>query len=348
MTDATIESLPTEILEHIFKFLPFASIQNCVCVSTKWRDVGLEQFKRGSLVLTPNNYERKIESRVIQYVGDITLAGFNFQSANIQESNPCSILENINNRDDLKFTSLNYVEHNFRFRLKPREHLELKWYFHFSPKLMMWNYFFTNLKTYTNILGPKVTIKQRTGLRRYERPIPHFLLDQEEVYLPATFTNDDHILKIMLRKLSKQTTTMKMKKLVVIEKILVDADSNWINEDVVGKGLCHLEKVILTSRCQISPKQESKIYENIWNTPEVSLKFLDLRRSSTSIDEVNVELQAKAVAKLVTYKNTVNHQQAKAILDNIYLAEESFQKNISEVWFFFCKMLTCYFWKNCT
>ena len=48
------------------------------------------------------------------------------------------------------------------------------------------------------------------------------------------------------------------------------------------------------------------------------METLDLRRSSTSINEVNADKQAKAVSKLVTYKNTVNHKQARAILDHIY------------------------------
>ena len=327
MTDTTImiESLPPEILGCIFQYLPISSVKNCVSVSKKWRDIAIEQFRRGTIHLTPSDYELKLQSRLIKYVGNILVTGFSFQSENLQESNPCEIFQNLNNREDLRFTYIRYSEPNFIFHLKPSKHLEMTWYFHFSPKLPMWSYFFSQLKTFENIQGLKMTIWQRCGLRKYEKPMSQYLLKQEELVLPASFTEDDYLFKNLLEKLSNSPESIRLRKLYVTENVLKN-DSQWIHENIVGTAFSNLEEIILTSRCQIIPKQENGIYEVIVNTQELKLKYLDLRRSCISIDEVNEELQAKAVTKLVTYKNTVNHKQAHAIMDEIFVNKGSLQK----------------------
>ena len=170
-----------------------------------------------------------------------------------------------------------------------------------------------------------MTIWQRCGLRKYEKPMSQYLLKQEELVLPASFTEDDYLFKNLLEKLSNSPESIRLRKLYVTENVLKN-DSQWIHENIVGTAFSNLEEIILTSRCQIIPKQENGIYEVIVNTQELKLKYLDLRRSCISIDEVNEELQAKAVTKLVTYKNTVNHKQAHAIMDEIFVNKGSLQK----------------------
>ena len=206
--------------------------------------------------------------------------------------------------------------YNFSFQLKSPKHLEMSWVYFFSPRLSMWKLFFSQMEGFKNIQGKKVTIKQRCGRRINERPLIRYLCQTEELTLMASFTNDDYLFKAILTNVSQRRENIGLQKLHVEETIL--DQSNWIKENIIGKAFCKLKEVILTSRCELIPNQENEIYESIINTQEIALETLDLRRSSTSINEVNADKQAKAVSKLVTYKNTVNHEQARAILDHIY------------------------------
>ena len=52
----------------------------------------------------------------------------------------------------------------------------------------------------------------------------------------------------------------------------------------------------------------------------MKLKSLDLRRSSTGIDQIDQIVQADAIIKLYKYKNTVNVAQAEEILNKILVS----------------------------
>ena len=98
---------------------------------------------------------------------------------------------------------------------------------------------------------------------------------------------------------------------VLVEKI--------VKETTVAEAVNKLEALTLTSRSTISPLQENTIYKKIIETrqEDIVLRYLDLRRTSTKMQDINAQMQAEAIVKLHEYRNTVYQNQAKMILDKI-------------------------------
>ena len=92
-----------------------------------------------------------------------------------------------------------------------------------------------------------------------------------------------------------------------------------VDEESLAQAVCKLEALPVTSRSTLSPLQENTIYRRIKESrqEDMVLKYLDLRRSSTKMKDVDAQLQAEAVVKLAEYRNTVYHHQARVILDKI-------------------------------
>ena len=92
-----------------------------------------------------------------------------------------------------------------------------------------------------------------------------------------------------------------------------------VDEESLAQAVCKLEALTVTSRSTLSALQENTIYRRIAETrqEDMVLKYLDLRRTSTKMKDVDAQLQAEAVVKLTEYRNTVYHHQATEILNKI-------------------------------
>ena len=103
---------------------------------------------------------------------------------------------------------------------------------------------------------------------------------------------------------------IKLKKLAIV----VQED---MNETILAKAVIKLETLCLVGS-KISPLQENTIYRHILQSDKLVLKSLDVRRTSTSLNDVHGELQAEAVIRLQAYKAAANEEQAKKILDLLH------------------------------
>ena len=107
---------------------------------------------------------------------------------------------------------------------------------------------------------------------------------------------------------------IELKKLVISsERSILDE----MNPTLLAKAVIKLETLCLLGS-KISPLQENTFYRHIVQTNNLILKSLDVRRTSTSLNDVDGDLQADAVIRLEEYKATVNEEQAKKILDLLH------------------------------
>ena len=90
-----------------------------------------------------------------------------------------------------------------------------------------------------------------------------------------------------------------------------------MNETLLAKAVMKLETLCLVAST-ISPLQENTIYRHILQSDKLVLKSLDVRRTCTSLNDVDGDLQAEAVIRLQEYKAAVNEEQAKKILDLLH------------------------------
>ena len=80
-----------------------------------------------------------------------------------------------------------------------------------------------------------------------------------------------------------------------------------MNETLLAKAVMKLETLCLVAST-ISPLQENTIYRHILQSDNLILKSLDVRRTSTSLNDVDGDVQAEAVIRLHEYKATANEE----------------------------------------
>ena len=116
---------------------------------------------------------------------------------------------------------------------------------------------------------------------------------------------------------------IELKKLVISsERSILDE----MNPTLVAKAVIKLETVCLLGS-KISPLQENTFFRHIVQSNNLILKSLDVRRTSTSLNDVDGDLQADAVIRLHEYKATANEEQAKKILDLLHDIHDPKTKN---------------------
>ena len=132
-----------------------------------------------------------------------------------------------------------------------------------------------------------------------------------EVHIKDKFLIDRKVLALIANLPQDE---IKLKKLVISsERSILDE----MNPTLLAKAVIKLETVCLLGS-KISPLQENTFYRHIVQTNNLILKSLDVRRTSTSLNDVDGDLQAEAVIRLHEDKATVNEEQAKKILDLLH------------------------------
>ena len=238
------------------------------------------------------------------------------------------VLEALNNRDDLQYTSLDLLDQKFSAKLVTL-HLEKLTCLHLSwtdEPAEVWNQFFSEIRNNEKVQLKKLVINEKEPHPRRGidmELIVAALCQIEEVGLPGCFSiYNDLFTKLVETMAESPQGNMKLKRLYIF-LVYWDGvkDSDWQEESNLAKALCKLEVLSTTKKRNLTPRQENAIYRRIIDSQESKLKTLDLRRTSTNIDDVEAELQAEAVVNLVEYRNTVNHEQARTILDKIFFSE---------------------------
>ena len=107
---------------------------------------------------------------------------------------------------------------------------------------------------------------------------------------------------------------------VKLRKLSICPSLSHLDTVTLTRAIMKLETVSLVGS-SITPLQENSLYAKIIEREHLILKSLDLRRTSTYLDNINGNLQAAAIVRLVEFKGTVNEDQAKKIIDNLYVTQ---------------------------
>lgn len=124
----------------------------------------------------------------------------------------------------------------------------------------------------------------------------------------------------------QKLASMPMKNLK-LKKLSICPSISHLNARTFSEALLKLETVSLVGST-ITPLQENSLYESIIQTKNLILKSIDVRRTSTFMDNVNGNLKAEAIVKLVEFKGTVNEDQAIKILEKLYVTTNQNTKKL--------------------
>ena len=90
---------------------------------------------------------------------------------------------------------------------------------------------------------------------------------------------------------------------------------------IFANAICNLVSFRCNNKCNINSSQENEIYKTILYNSNIRLKFLDLRRATINIHDINAELQSEAVLNLYEYKSFVAENHAHLILNKIFISQ---------------------------
>jgi len=289
------------------------------------RQVGLEFLGSGVVTIKPGNWKEILKSEIIRHVGKLRFRGYTHDKCRRAiEIN--DVMEVIMDRDDLKYHSIDMVaQHRVGLRLIVDQlerlvEVDLSYSYFLVEK--SWKFFFneiiSNQKVKLRCLkfeGDKITSIDSDL-------IADALCQIEEVHVQNHMCYLERKVSSLMEKIAKKPKKeIKLKKLVISPRLAFVPTPGMIvqqdmNENLLAKAILKLETLCLVGS-KLSPLQENTIYRQIIQSDVLVMKSLDVRRTSTALNDVDGDLQADAVVRLHEYKATVNEEQAKKILDQL-------------------------------
>ena len=153
----------------------------------------------------------------------------------------------------------------------------------------------------------------------------NLLCQYEEIVLPASYNYQDLLFLQIVKNIGFSFHMFNVKKITVTQSIcrreLEYPNTKWIEDNLFANAICNLVSFRCNNKCNINSSQENEIYKTILYNSNIRLKFLDLRRATINIHDINAELQSEAVLNLYEYKSFVAENHAHLILNKIFISQ---------------------------
>ena len=262
----------------------------------------------GSAIVTlkPGNWKEVLTSEIIKHVGKFRFRGWTHDLCH-RAIEVNDVMELIMARDDLKYHSIDMVaQHRVGLRLIVTQlerlvEVDLSYAFFLVEK--SWKFFFNEIVSNDKVNlqclkfeGDKITTVDSNLIAEALCRIP-----EVHVKNHMCFHMERKVLALIEKIANSPQEDIKLKKLVISPILAFVPSPNMIvqqdmNETLLAKAVMKLETLCLVAS-KISPLQENTINRQIVQSDNLILKSLDVRRTSTSLNDVDGDLQADAVIR---------------------------------------------------